>query len=65
MRALKLDVGYHRGVGSQLFYRDPAGNEIEVLDCVGGYGSLLLGHAHPVLMSAATRFWAEQRVNLA
>lgn len=64
LKALKLDIQYHRGSGSRLFYLDAAGDEVEVLDCVGGYGSLLFGHAHPKLVAAANCFWTEQRVNL-
>lgn len=53
LRTLKLDVTFDRGEGSWLFYHDEAGREIRVLDLVGGYGSLLLGHNHPALVSEA------------
>ncbi len=59
--ALRLDVAYERGQGDHLYYRDPAGAEVEVLDLVGGYGSLLLGHAHPVLVAEAQRLLAAGR----
>jgi acetylornithine/succinyldiaminopimelate/putrescine aminotransferase/predicted amino acid dehydrogenase len=52
---LRLDVSYERGQGDHLYYRNDAGGEVEVLDLVGGYGSLLLGHAHPVLVAEAQR----------
>ena len=55
LRTLRLDVAYERGQGDHLYYRDHAGLEIEVLDLVGGYGSLLLGHAHPALVAEAQR----------
>lgn len=53
LHTLRLDVSYERGVGDHLYYRDQQGHEIEVLDLVGGYGSLLLGHAHPELVAEA------------
>lgn len=55
LHTLRLDVTYERGLGDHLYYRDDTGREIEVLDLVGGYGSLLLGHAHPVLVAEAQR----------
>lgn len=55
LRTLALDLDYERGAGSHLYYRDQAGREVEVLDLVGGYGSLLLGHAHPALVAEAQR----------
>src|SRR5207249_2996034 len=55
LRSLRLDVAYERGQGDHLYYRDHTGQEIEVLDLVGGYGSLLLGHAHPTLVAEAQR----------
>jgi acetylornithine/succinyldiaminopimelate/putrescine aminotransferase/predicted amino acid dehydrogenase len=55
LQALALDVSYERGRGDHLYYRTQDGREIEVLDLVGGYGSLLLGHAHPVLVAEAQR----------
>ena len=53
LHALRLDVCYERGQGDHLYYRDHQGREIEVLDLVGGYGSLLLGHGHPELVATA------------
>jgi acetylornithine/succinyldiaminopimelate/putrescine aminotransferase/predicted amino acid dehydrogenase len=61
LRALGLDVVYDRGAGDFLVYRDAHGREIEVLDLVGGYGSLLLGHNHPELVSEASRQFASGR----
>jgi len=61
LHTLRLDVSYHRGQGDHLYYRDPAGREVEVLDLVGGYGSLLLGHAHPVLVAEAQRLLTSGR----
>jgi acetylornithine/succinyldiaminopimelate/putrescine aminotransferase/predicted amino acid dehydrogenase len=55
---LGLDVAYERGRGDFLYYRDRDGREVEVLDLVGGFGSLLLGHSHPVLVAEAQRLLA-------
>lgn len=56
LSAFGLDVFYHRSAGDLLFYRDRQGREVEVLDLVGGFGTLLLGHSHPDLSAAAARF---------
>lgn len=61
LRTLRLDIAYERGQGDLLYYRDPQGAEVEVLDLVGGYGSLLLGHAHPALRAEAQRLLASER----
>lgn len=46
---LKLDKTYFKAEGDFLYY-EHEGNEIEVLDLVGGYGSLILGHNNPELL---------------
>jgi acetylornithine/succinyldiaminopimelate/putrescine aminotransferase/predicted amino acid dehydrogenase len=61
LRTLKLDVSYERGAGDCLYYRDDAGREITVLDVVGGYGSLLLGHSHPAVVAEAQRLLVSGR----
>ncbi|MFN0199659.1 MAG: aminotransferase class III-fold pyridoxal phosphate-dependent enzyme [Planctomycetaceae bacterium] len=53
LELLGIDVAYHRAQGDFVYTRDAAGSEIEVLDLVGGYGTLLLGHAHPALLTHA------------
>ena len=63
LRSIGLDVEYHRGDGDLLYYHDGDGREVEVLDLVGGYGSLLLGHNHPELLAEATHFLASGRPN--
>ncbi len=63
LRALRLDVEYHRADGTRVFYRDDSNADVEVVDFVGGYGALLLGHAHPDIVAAATDFWSCQRAN--
>jgi acetylornithine/succinyldiaminopimelate/putrescine aminotransferase/predicted amino acid dehydrogenase len=53
-------VVFDRGQGDYLFHhRD--GEEVAVLDLVGGYGSLLFGHHHPVLVAEAQRLLIEGR----
>lgn len=61
LQTLRLDVSYERGAGDHLYYRDDHGHEVEVLDLVGGYGSLLLGHSHPVLVAEAQRLLTSGR----
>ena len=61
LRSLDLDVVYHRGDGDFLYYFDAQGREVEVLDTVGGYGSLLLGHSHPAILAEAKKVLCQQR----
>jgi acetylornithine/succinyldiaminopimelate/putrescine aminotransferase/predicted amino acid dehydrogenase len=46
-------VYYHRGEGNTLYYRNEAGEEVPVLDLLGGYGALILGHNHPEILAEA------------
>jgi acetylornithine/succinyldiaminopimelate/putrescine aminotransferase/predicted amino acid dehydrogenase/acyl-coenzyme A synthetase/AMP-(fatty) acid ligase len=55
MSALKINVSYHRGLKDSLFTYFH-GIETEVLDLVGGYGTNLVGHNHPVISKALTDF---------
>lgn len=48
-----LDAEYVRAEGNTLYQRGEDGREIPVLDYAGGYGSLLLGHNHPVITTYA------------
>ncbi len=57
---LRVGVVFERAQGDYLYHRRN-GEEIGVLDLVGGYGSLLLGHHHPVLVAEAQRLLAEGR----
>lgn len=61
LHAIGLDAAYHRARGDQLFFMDDGGEEAAVLDLVGGYGSLLLGHHHPELVAEMRRFLASGR----
>ena len=55
LHTLRLDVSYVRGEGDHLFYHDSSGREVAVLDLVGGYGALILGHSHSALVAEAQR----------
>lgn len=49
-----LDPLYVRAEGNSLWAAARDGSEVEVVDFVCGYGSLLLGHNHPEIVSYAT-----------
>ncbi|MFM9368528.1 aminotransferase class III-fold pyridoxal phosphate-dependent enzyme [Streptomyces sp. Da 82-17] len=53
LTALGLDVEYERAEGNTLHHRDDQGDLVPVLDLMGGYGSLILGHNHPDLVAHA------------
>lgn len=55
-RALHLDVTYSAGRGDHLTREDGE----QVLDLVGGAGSSLFGHNHPVLVEVARRCLGDQ-----
>lgn len=63
LAAIGLDVSFERADGSYLYCFNEDGREIEVLDFVTGYGTLLLGHNHLELVATATRFFAAGKVN--
>jgi acetylornithine/succinyldiaminopimelate/putrescine aminotransferase/predicted amino acid dehydrogenase len=63
LQAIGLDVAFERGQGDSLYYRRGDQQEVEVLDLVGGYGALLLGHNHPEIVRAITRFFADGAAN--
>ncbi|MFF9863748.1 MULTISPECIES: aminotransferase class III-fold pyridoxal phosphate-dependent enzyme [Streptomyces] len=48
-----LDAEYVRAEKNSLFYRDDTGAEVQVLDLLGGWGSLMLGHNHPQIVAHA------------
>ncbi|GIE91815.1 diaminobutyrate--pyruvate aminotransferase [Actinoplanes regularis] len=54
-----LDVEYVRGDGDTLYYRK-GDDEVPVLDFVGGYGSTMLGHSNPEIISYARELLAGQ-----
>jgi len=51
LKLLGLDVIYNRGHADRLYYTDHAGQEVEILDLIGGFGSCLLGHNNPDIIS--------------
>lgn len=53
MGIVGLDKHFFKGEGCRIHYRDAHGAEHEVIDFLGGYGSTLLGHNHPDLVSHA------------
>ena len=55
LKSVGLDVAFDRGEGDRLFFDGE-----EVLDLVGGYGSLILGHSHPALLDVAQRILSER-----
>lgn len=61
LHAIGMDVIYHRGRGDFLYYRDAAGEEIEVLDMLGGFGASLFGHNHPELVARARAILDDER----
>lgn len=63
LQLLGLDITYERGAGDWLYIRKNDGTESKILDLVGGYGSLLLGHQHPELIAEATHFFSSGRPN--
>ncbi|WP_439673573.1 aminotransferase class III-fold pyridoxal phosphate-dependent enzyme [Embleya sp. MST-111070] len=48
-----LDVQYVRAERNSLYYLDDTGTEVPVLDLIGGWGSLMLGHNHPEIVAYA------------
>ena len=55
MTALKINYSYHKGLKDSLFTYIH-GKETEILDLVGGYGTNLLGHSHPLICEAIKEF---------
>ena len=57
---LRIGVVFDRAQGDYLYHRRD-GEEVAVLDLVGGYGSLLFGHHHPALVAEAQQLLASGR----
>ncbi|OHD66286.1 MAG: hypothetical protein A2176_07285 [Spirochaetes bacterium RBG_13_51_14] len=53
LRAVRLDKIYHRAEGDYLYYYNSLGQEVKVIDYLGGYGASLFGHNNPDLLKAA------------
>ncbi|MAZ66755.1 MAG: pyridoxalphosphate dependent aminotransferase, class III [Kangiellaceae bacterium] len=54
LHSVGLDKTFHRASQQYLYYYDDQGIEQPVLDLLGGYGALLLGHNHPAMIRALT-----------
>lgn len=65
LSSVGLDVAYHRAEGNTLYHRAENGEEIAVTDFVGGFGSLILGHHDPGVVTAAKDFLDRRRPVLA
>ncbi len=52
LNSVGLDKTFHRAKGQYLYYREQE-SELEVLDLLGGYGAVLLGHNHTALKETA------------
>jgi acetylornithine/succinyldiaminopimelate/putrescine aminotransferase/predicted amino acid dehydrogenase len=63
LAAVALDVEYHRGRGDRLYYRDGGGDEVEVVDLVGGFGASLFGHNNPELVARLRAVLDAERPN--
>lgn len=57
-----LDISYHRAQGHHAYTRDEHGREVQVLDMIGGNGSLLFGHNHPAIIADLRDAFESQRV---
>ncbi len=59
--SIGLDKKYIKASGNYLYYHNSQGEEVEVLDLLGGYGATLLGHYHPQIGSRY-KDYLEQKV---
>ncbi|MFI9428347.1 aspartate aminotransferase family protein [Streptomyces achromogenes] len=60
LKTVSLDVEYVRAAGNHLFRLDDNGREVPVLDFVGGFGSVLLGHNDPEIVAYARKLLDKQ-----
>ena len=58
LELLHLDIVFEKASGCHLW---PSGSDVPILDLVGGYGTLLFGHNHPQLVSAAIDYLSASR----
>ena len=61
LQAIGLDVVYEQGEGNSLTYRNDVGDEVRVLDLLGGFGVSLFGHNHPELVATACEVLGQKR----
>ena len=64
LKLLGLDVIYNRAQADRLFYTGRGGQEVEILDLIGGFGSCLLGHNNPDITSVLLTALNQDRPNL-
>lgn len=60
LASMGLDVEYVRAEGNTLYLLDENGEEVPVLDMLGGYGSVIFGHNHPEIVAHAQELLANQ-----
>lgn len=60
LRAIQVDKVYHRGEGDLLYYTNEVGQEVAILDFLGGYGASLFGHAYSPLVQRLQQCLTEQ-----
>jgi acetylornithine/succinyldiaminopimelate/putrescine aminotransferase/predicted amino acid dehydrogenase len=60
LSAARLDVVYTRAAGDYLYYRSEVGEEVQVLDLLGGFGASLFGHNHPALVDLSARLLGDR-----
>jgi len=60
LQAFGLDILYHRAQGDWLYYRNHEGDEVEVLDLIGGFGASLLGHNNPELVTIGRQVFSQE-----
>ena len=60
LELLGLNQVYVRALGAYMWYHNDYGEEIKIIDFLGGYGSTLLGHNHPYLISKITQAYKNQ-----
>lgn len=51
MASVNLDVEYKRALGQYMYYRNPDGHDVRVIDFIGGFGAGIFGHNNPELKS--------------
>ncbi|MDC9588821.1 aminotransferase class III-fold pyridoxal phosphate-dependent enzyme [Xenorhabdus sp. XENO-10] len=60
LASIGLNKTYHRASGNFLYCKDENGQEIPILDLLGGYGATLLGHNSPLIREKIKRYLDEE-----
>jgi len=60
LKLLGIDKSFHRAEGDYLYYLDDDGNEQQVTDFIGGFGTSFFGHNNPDLVNTAIRNLTEK-----